>query len=156
MQGHIQLYLFKLKLKSQHSYCNPNELLEKPCDFHIMQFFRCFWVDHNFLVWRNCWIGEIGEAFLSRVRKVPEGRCWGIRAHDTIIVNNQEWNGEILRDSYFSLWVSLTARGYYDTSVTCLKHLRRNQEWTHNNMNFKMSKLGSEVYSNYASKFLKF
>ena len=42
------------------------------------------------------WYEEIVEMvklerpFLSRVLKVPEGRCWGIRAHDTIIVNNQE------------------------------------------------------------------
>ena len=72
MQGHIQLYLFKLKLKSQHSYCNPNELLEKPRDFH-----KCFWVDHNFLVWRNCWIGEIGEAFFIQSAKSAWGPLLG-------------------------------------------------------------------------------
>ena len=73
MQGHIQLYLFKLKLKSQHSYCNPYELLEKLHDSHIMQFFSCFWVDHNFLVQRNCWNGEIGEAFIIQSAE----RAWG-------------------------------------------------------------------------------
>ena len=77
MQGHIQLYLFKMKLKSQHSYCNPNELLEKLHDSHIMQFFSCFWVDHNFLVRRNCWNGEIGEAFFIQSAKSAWGPLLG-------------------------------------------------------------------------------
>ena len=77
MQGHIQLYLFKLKLKSQHSYCNPNELLEKLHDFHIMQFFSCFWVDHSFLVRINCWNGEIGEAFFIQSAKSAWGPLFG-------------------------------------------------------------------------------